>query len=98
MPPDDLDKESMRVRAPRDRLWDQLAQAIPHLSLNGSVENRLPNTLNVRFPQVSGEALLAATPEIAAPTVSACHEGGQSASAVPVGTVTPAEACPAADR
>jgi cysteine desulfurase len=88
----DLDKERMRVRALRDRLWEQLAQAIPHLSLNGSVENRLPNTLNVRFPQVSGEALLAATPEIAASTGSACHEGGESASAVLLAMGIPAEA------
>jgi cysteine desulfurase len=78
----DLDDESARVRALRDRLWEQLAQAIPHLALNGHVESRLPNTLNVRFPQVSGEALLAATPEVAASTGSACHDGDESASAV----------------
>src|SRR6202051_3739852 len=56
----DLDEQRARVGALRDRLWDKLAQAIPHLVLNGHVENRLPNTLNVRFPRVSGEALLAA--------------------------------------
>jgi len=78
----DLDERAARVRELRDRLWERLAQAIPHLALNGHVENRLPNTLNVRFPRVSGEALLAATPEIAASTGSACHDGGESASAV----------------
>ena len=78
----DLDERATRVRVLRDRLWERLAQAIPHLALNGHVENRLPNTLNVRFPRVSGEALLAATPEIAASTGSACHDGGESASAV----------------
>jgi cysteine desulfurase len=88
----DLDEESVRVRALRDRLWEQLAQAIPRLALNGNVENRLPNTLNVRFPRVSGEALLAATPEIAASTGSACHEGGESASAVLLAMSIPAEA------
>jgi len=78
----DLDDEGARVRALRDRLWERLAQAIPQLALNGHVENRLPNTLNVRFPRVSGEALLATTPQIAASTGSACHEGDESASAV----------------
>ena len=54
--------------------------------------NRLPNTLNVRFPQVSGEALLAATPQIAASTGSACHDGDESASAVLLAMGIPATA------
>jgi cysteine desulfurase len=88
----DLDEQRARVRALRDRLWEKLAHAIPHLALNGDVENRLPNTLNVRFPRVSGEALLAATPEIAASTGSACHDGDESASAVLLAMGIPAEA------
>ena len=88
----DLDEQRTRVRALRDRLWEKLAQAIPDLALNGHVENRLPNTLNVRFPRVSGEALLAATPEIAASTGSACHDGDESASAVLLAMGIPAKA------
>jgi cysteine desulfurase len=88
----DLNEQGARVRALRDRLWDQLAQAIPHLALNGHLENRLPNTLNVRFPQVSGEALLAATPQIAASTGSACHGDDESASAVLLAMGIPARA------
>jgi len=42
----------------------------------------LPNTLNVRFPGVAGNALLAACPAIAASTGSACHESGDRASDV----------------
>jgi cysteine desulfurase len=72
----DLDQESVRVRALRDRLWEQLAQAVPDLALNGYVENRLPNTLNARFPS----------------TGSACHEGGESASAVVLAMGIPAKA------
>ena len=74
------------------RGWEQLAQAIPHLALNGHLENCLPNTLNVRFPRVSGEALLVATPQIAASTGSACHDGGESASAVLLAMGIPAKA------
>jgi cysteine desulfurase len=88
----DLDEQGARVRALRDRLWEQLAQAIPQLALNGHVDNRLPNTLNVRFPQASGEALLAATPQIAASTGSACHDGDESASAVLLAMGIPAKA------
>jgi cysteine desulfurase len=46
------------------------------------MQERLPNTLNVGFPGVSGNALLAATPEIAASTGSACHAGGEVPSSV----------------
>jgi cysteine desulfurase len=88
----DLDAQGARVSTLRDRLWERLAQAIPQLALNGHVENRLPNTLNVRFPRVSGEALLAATPQIAASTGSACHDGDESASAVLLAMGIPAKA------
>jgi cysteine desulfurase len=42
----------------------------------------LPNTLNVSIDGVIGEAVLAATPEIAAATGTACHEGSTEPSAV----------------
>jgi cysteine desulfurase len=75
-------EESARVRALRDALWERLKAQVPGLALNGHPEERLPNTLHVRFPGVSGSALLAATPEVAASTGSACHAGEESAPAV----------------
>jgi cysteine desulfurase len=78
----DIDAEAERVRRLRDRLWQRMANEVSGLAINGHQEQRLPNTLNVRFPGVSGSALLAATPEIAASTQSACHAGVDSASAV----------------
>ncbi|MEW6749395.1 MAG: cysteine desulfurase family protein [Candidatus Latescibacterota bacterium] len=77
-----LDGEAIRQRALRDGLWDALRTGIPGLRLNGHPEQRLPNTLNVSFPGVKGSALLAAAPRIAASTGSACHEGGETPSAV----------------
>jgi cysteine desulfurase len=59
-----------------------LVDQISGLAINGHPVDRLPNTLNVRFPGVSGNALLAACTAIAASTGSACHEAGSSASAV----------------
>jgi cysteine desulfurase len=79
---DDLGTESERVRELRDRLWELLAANVPGLQLNGCAQPRLPNTLNVRFPDRVGSRLLAAAPEVAASTGSACHEGQEQASAV----------------
>lgn len=78
----DLEAVAARVRALRDQLWERLSADIPGLALNGHSELRLPNTLNVRFPRATGDAVLAGAPEIAASTGSACHEGHESASAV----------------
>lgn len=71
-----------RIGQLRDRLWVRLRAAIPGIVLNGHPTLRLPNTLNVRFPGASGNAILGGTPELAASTGSACHEGHESASAV----------------
>jgi cysteine desulfurase len=78
----DLAVESERQRGLRDKLWRTLRKAIPGLVLNGHPTERLPNTLNVSFPGTSGSAVLAETPAVAASTGSACHEGGETASAV----------------
>jgi cysteine desulfurase len=66
----------------RERLWERLRARVPGLAVNGHLTERLPNTLNVRFPGVRGGAVLAAAPEVAASTGSACHEGLETASAV----------------
>jgi cysteine desulfurase len=78
----DLDEVATRMRSLRDTLWDRLAAAIPALTRNGHRDLCLPNTLNVRFPRASGDAVLAGAPEVAASTGSACHEGRERASAV----------------
>jgi cysteine desulfurase len=89
----DLDAVASRLCALRDSLWQRLAAAVPGLALNGQRALRLPNTLNVRFPGVSGNALLAGAPEVAASTGSACHAGQDSAPAVIVAMgIAPAEA------
>jgi len=77
-----LVEEGERLSHLRDRLWSLLSEAVPGMVLNGYPAQRLPNTLNVRFPGVSGNALLAACPALAASTGSACHASGDSASEV----------------
>jgi cysteine desulfurase len=66
-----------RMRTLRDRLYQYLAARLPGavVQLNGHPERRLPNTLNVSIAGVRGDHLLAAVPELAASTGSACHTG-----------------------
>jgi cysteine desulfurase len=75
-------RAQLDVQRLRDRLHAALESAVSGLALNGHPERRLPNTLNVSFPGVDGEALLARTPAIAAATGSACHSGRTEPSAV----------------
>ena len=85
----DLAAEARRQTELRDLLWARLRSRIPGLALNGHPVDRLPNTLNVRFPNVSGSALLAAQSVVAASTGSACHEASETASAVIVAMGVP---------
>ena len=78
----DLNNEAARVRGLRDELWDLLSAGLPGIRLNGHLTDRLPNTLNVSFPGVSGSVVLGAAPEVAASTGSACHEGAENPSGV----------------
>ena len=45
----DMATWTARVRRLRDELWRLLREQVPALALNGHVQERLPNTLNVRF-------------------------------------------------
>jgi cysteine desulfurase len=71
------------VRELRDWLWLQLRQRWgDEVVLNGHPTLRLPNTLNVSFVGGDGREILAAVPEVAASTGSACHSGGTEPSPV----------------
>ena len=77
-----LEAERVRVETLRDRFWVLLQEGVPGVLLNGHASQRLPNTLNVRFPDTLGSAVLAGAEIVAASTGSACHEHGETASAV----------------
>jgi cysteine desulfurase len=60
----------------RDLLWDRLQATFDdRVVLNGHPARRLPNTLNVSFVGRVGADILAAMPDVAASTGSACHAG-----------------------
>jgi cysteine desulfurase len=64
------------IQALRDLLWDRLeADFGNQVVLNGHPSRRLPNTLNVSFVGRVGADILAAMPDVAASTGSACHAG-----------------------
>ncbi len=64
--------EVERVKALRDRLWDDLRANIDEIYLNGSWEHRLPNNLNVSFAYCEGEAMMMAIKDLAVSSGSAC--------------------------
>ncbi len=46
------------VKELRDYLWSEIQKEIPEVSLNGNLENRSPNNLNILFSRIEGEAIL----------------------------------------
>ncbi len=72
-----------RLQHLRDLLQGQLEHNLAgSIFLNGHETERLPNTLNISVEGVTGEEVLAATPQIASSTGSACHEGNTDPSPV----------------
>ena len=68
----EMAQESVRLRALRDRLSDGLHQELGEIHVNGSMEHRLPNNLNVSFAYVEGESLLMGINDVAVSSGSAC--------------------------
>ncbi|MBI5634652.1 MAG: cysteine desulfurase NifS [Nitrospirae bacterium] len=61
----------------RDRLEQGLLNSCPHARVNGDIANRLPNTANISFEYIEGEAILLRLNEydICASSGSACTSG-----------------------
>ena len=69
----ELAQESTRIGALRDRLRDHLLAKLDDLSVNGSMERRLPGNLNISFGSIEGETLMTAVREMAVSSGSACN-------------------------
>lgn len=68
--------EDYSIKTLRDEFWIALQAAFgDQIALNGHPTQRLPNTLNVSFRGRNGSEILAAMPNLAASTGSACHAG-----------------------
>lgn len=74
-------KSNERIKKLRNQLYELLCNN--HLVyVNGDLEQRLPNNLNVRFPTVKSVALISKLPELAVSVASACLSGVSSSSHV----------------
>ncbi|EIJ36893.1 cysteine desulfurase NifS [Thiothrix nivea] len=72
-----MQHENTFVRAMRDRLKEGLLAAVPNCFVTGDPDNCLPNTLNIAFEYIEGEAILLMLNKegIAASSGSACTSG-----------------------
>ncbi len=72
-----MEFENTFVRAMRDRLEAGILAAVPYCFVTGDPSNRLPNTCNIAFEYIEGEAILLLLNKmgIAASSGSACTSG-----------------------
>jgi cysteine desulfurase len=72
-----LEEENNKVRYLRDKLENAILESCPDSMLNGDKENRLPNTSNISFEYIEGEAILLMLDKfgICASSGSACTSG-----------------------
>ncbi len=72
-----VETEQTQVRRLRDKLEEGILAKIPDVRVNGDRTQRLPNTTNVSFEYVEGEAILLLLSDegIAASSGSACSSG-----------------------
>lgn len=72
-----IGEENERVKHLRNKLENEILKRVPNAMVNGDRERRLPNTTNISFEYVEGEAILLMMNElgICASSGSACTSG-----------------------
>jgi cysteine desulfurase len=78
----EMQDETVRVGALRDRLLSLLQAGLDGVRVNGTMARRLAGNLNLSFAGVNADALLTLLPEIALSTGSACSSGRREPSHV----------------
>jgi cysteine desulfurase len=88
-----LIEDAHRISALRDKLEQQLISRVPQSRVNAGAAPRTPNTTNILFPGVEGEALLIALDlkGLAVSTGAACSSGAVEPSHVLTAIGLPAE-------
>jgi cysteine desulfurase len=71
---EEMDLEIPRMRALRDRLWAGLRD-LPELRVNGDMESRIANNLNLSVGVDNCDALVSSLTDIAISSTSACSSG-----------------------
>ena len=67
-----MSQDSKRITKLRDMLLQKLNDNIENISVNGTMEQRLPNNLNISFSGVDGDSLLVNIDDIAVSNGAAC--------------------------
>ena len=72
-----MEKENSQIAALSDKLQAGILAACPNVRVNGDLDHRLPNTLNVSFEYIEGEAIAYKLSDlgICVSTGSACASG-----------------------
>jgi cysteine desulfurase len=78
----EMPAESVRLRGLRDRLLAGLQASLDGVTVNGSLDHRLPHNLHVSFAEVDGESLLIGVGDIAVSSGSACASSSATPSHV----------------
>jgi len=68
----EMPEESKRLGHLRDKLKNKLQAELDETYINGTMEHRLPNNLNISFAYVEGESLLMGINDVAVSSGSAC--------------------------
>src|SRR4029077_9298294 len=68
----EMAKDAERLKGLCKRLNDRLHGGLDEIYVNGSVEHRLPHSLNISFAYVEGESLLMGINDVAVSSGSAC--------------------------
>src|SRR6201987_2180891 len=68
----EMAEESKRLAHLRDKLKNKLEAELDEVFINGTMDSRLPNNLNMSFAYVEGESLLMGINDIAVSSGSAC--------------------------
>jgi cysteine desulfurase len=69
---EEMATEGPRLAALRDKLQNDISSHLDEVRVNGSVEHRLPNTLNMSFAYIEGESLMMGLEDVAVSSGSAC--------------------------
>lgn len=74
-----LAKKNEKVKKVRDYFWQKIQKEIPEAILNGDLENRLPNNLNISIKDINSEFLVLGLDEegIVCSTKSSCERDAE---------------------
>lgn len=68
----EMETEHKRVKELRDYMYGRIMGTLPHVTLNGDLDRRIPGNLNLSFAGVEGEGLMMGIKSLSVSSGSAC--------------------------